>query len=723
MKTKLVGIMLVLAMLFSILAACQTDKSVDDVENPDNNQQEGVQGDGKEDVSIMLNLIVDGVSEYVIVRGENAAPSEFTAAAELQAYLKKISGAELPIVTDSVEAVEKEIVVGKTNRESDDFVDRAELGDDGFVIKSEGQKLYLVGGEKRGTLYSVYTFLEEYLGVRFYTATIEKIPELKTVSLDNIVENKQIPVFEYRDIDWVPSRQGIFQAKLKANGTYAPLDENYGGHYSYVGFVHTLNSLVPPSVYYAEHPEYYSNGFDSYAAGESDPWGHGQPCLSNPEVLKIATASARQWLIDNPHANIISISQDDNQRYCTCDECNRIYEEEGSQAGVLLRFVNAIATELGPEFSNVKFDTLAYQYTRTVPKITKPVDNVVVRLCTIECCFSHPLGECDDYSKKEESSNISDDIKAWGEVTDSLYVWDYVTNYSHTCAFFPNFSTMLANAKFFADNNVIGLYEEANYFDDLPDFPELRAYILGKIMWDPYMSNEEYWGHIDDFLEGVYGPGWQNIRAYIDICQEQVKDKCFNIYIAPEEIYVDEAVKVHENDEIPENLTADMIINYTETDWSQFWNFYKDIPNAPKLVTEGEKLFAAAYEMAQTDEQRAIIDKTSITVDYVKSTYWGSKLVAGGGDVGKILSKFISANSDALEGVDKTALRVAIIKFAREQVMSEYIEFNRKLVDKMLSYGIERIKETTTIYPDYTWSSWTDSGNIRLDYIPNDWFD
>ena len=38
-------------------------------------------------------------------------------------------------------------------------------------------------------------------------------------------------------------------------------------------------------------------------------------------------------------------------------------------------------------------DTLAYRYTRQAPKTIKPADNVIIRLCSIECCFSHPLAE------------------------------------------------------------------------------------------------------------------------------------------------------------------------------------------------------------------------------------------------------------------------------------------------------------------------------------------
>ncbi len=118
----MLSFLLASAMLMTMLAACNNEP-VDDVDNPDDQQKEVKPDDNQEGEDAVLpetvDIVVDGASEYVIVRGENASPSEITAASEFQKYLKQISGVEIAIVTDSTEAVEKEIIVGKTNRESD----------------------------------------------------------------------------------------------------------------------------------------------------------------------------------------------------------------------------------------------------------------------------------------------------------------------------------------------------------------------------------------------------------------------------------------------------------------------------------------------------------------------------------------------------------------------------------------------------------------------------
>ena len=58
-------------------------------------------------------LFKNGQSEYAIVLCDNASSSEKTAAEELQAYLRQISGAELPLInSNELEEGRKHIYVG-----------------------------------------------------------------------------------------------------------------------------------------------------------------------------------------------------------------------------------------------------------------------------------------------------------------------------------------------------------------------------------------------------------------------------------------------------------------------------------------------------------------------------------------------------------------------------------------------------------------------------------
>jgi hypothetical protein len=90
--------------------------------------------------------------------------------------------------------------------------------------------------------------------------------------------------------------------------------------------------------------------------------------------------------------------------------------------------------------------------------------------------------------------------------------------------------------RLFANSNVKGILEEGNFNSKSGEFGELKAYLLAKLMWNPKMSYDEYNGYINDFLEGYYGPGWKNIRTYIDQLEEVTKDINFNIYAKPDEI-------------------------------------------------------------------------------------------------------------------------------------------------------------------------------------------
>ena len=452
-----------------------------------------------------------------IVIPVDATEQEQYASTELRNYLDLMSSAVFEITSEPVDG--PVIALGRAASALVAQVDG--LGEDGFrIVTCEGG--IAIEGGKRGVIYGVYEMLER-LGCRFFTPECEKVPSVVELVVPEI-DTRQVPVLEYRDHNYFFYRtHRRFAVKSRINGHFADIPEKFGGHQPYTWFVHTFEQLVPTDVYGASHPEYFA----MYDGQRRTLKHRTQLCLTNPDVLKIATESARKALREHPETRIISISQNDVSPGCQCEKCLAVDREEGSAAGTLLRFVNAIAEALEPEFPNVVFDTLAYQYTRPVPKITHPRHNVCVRLCSIECCFSHPFETCDDDRSvilpDGTRSSFIRDLRQWGAFHDRLYIWDYTTCFAHYAAPFPNWRTLQPNMQSFVKNNVKGVFEQGNSSNrGGVDLNDMRAYVISKLLWDPYCDVKK---HIEEFTDYYYGAAGACVREYIDaLCDKAEQD-------------------------------------------------------------------------------------------------------------------------------------------------------------------------------------------------------
>ncbi|NOS72005.1 MAG: DUF4838 domain-containing protein [Verrucomicrobia bacterium] len=501
-----------------------------------------------------VTLADKGQSKYRIVVPAAAIPSERYAAEELQRYLEKISGAKLPIVTDAEKPTAREILLGDNTHLAKlrTKVDFAGLGSDGFVLREDGNRLIIAGGRPRGTLNGVYTLLEEKLGVRWFTPQLETVPSLARVKLPRLDETK-IPALENRDVFWSEVMHNPdFAARHRVNGQHYGLTEKHGGAFTvYHPFVHSFDGLVPPELC-KEHPEYLP-----LIKGERKS-GYVQRCLSNPDVLRISIERVRQWIKEHPEATIISVSQNDTINNCQCDQCKAVDAAEGSPCGSLLKFVNAVAVAIEKDHPKVRIDTLAYQYTRKPPKTIRPHRNVIIRLCSIECCFSHPLETCTE----EKNRRFREDIVAWGPVAPLLYVWDYTTDFGHYQQPFPNFDALQSNVRFFVKHGVKSLFEQGNYSGGgAGELETLRAYVLAKLLWNPDADVQK---HINEFVNAYYGKAAPKFLAYLDTIHRPVREqgKHIHIFDRPTSAYLseevlntgekmlDEAEQLAENDEV-----------------------------------------------------------------------------------------------------------------------------------------------------------------------------
>jgi len=454
----------------------------------------------------MLTLIADGASDYTIVYGADATHTEKLAAEELQRYLSQITGVTLPLSSDLADAKTHEILVGRTARAADAKITRPVADEDSYTIAVLGETLLIAGGETRGTLYGVYDFLQDFFGCRFFTPELEVVPQQRAAAIPKNTDAANAPAFYFRHTSWRSAYDTRWRSKLHLNATmsagHGSVDES-DTKLILFGAVpgHTMKDFVPPEVYFEPHPEYFMMTED----GRRDPT---QLCYADPAVLALAKQTIAKWIAENPQANIFSVSQNDGHVSCHCPVCGVIDEAEGSPSGALLNFVNQAAVYADTLRPGVLIHTFAYQATERPPKTIRPAENVLVQLCSIGNNHSVPY--------TEGNPQFCEDVKTWAEISNHLILWDYGTTFSCFLTPFPDLKTLQPNAQMYLKNGAQGYFMQGNRDSKSAEFGELRAYLIAKLMWDPYMDFDKA---MQEFLYYYYGPGCSNIEEYIKLIE------------------------------------------------------------------------------------------------------------------------------------------------------------------------------------------------------------
>ncbi len=475
-------------------------------------------------VETPMYIVENGESDYAIVIADGADECIQTAANELQTYINKISGARLDIVAEADFDGENAIVLGENGlQQSIRNVDTSAIKEDGFRLYSDGNYLLITGQDSRGTLYGVYTFLEEYLGVRWFTPELEVVPENKNVIIDAAIDRLVEPSFAIRRNDCAGTNDA-YRARSRMNVSFWYEMPEYGGALTYVLWDVTLDKLVPDALF-AEHPEYFAMNPDGSRTTD-------HVCLSHPEVLEIAIANGRQAILDcERDSKYIHIGQKDNINYCHCEKCEEINAKYGSVCSTTILFTNAFADALDDEFPDMTFTFYAYNETDRPPAdlTLKCNPNVVPVLCGLhKACRSHPITECGAVDGAEtfenlfmeQNAQVAEDHVNWTKIADRTFIYDYTINFLNVAQFFSNFETLQSTMKYMHDIGITGyVYNcgDGHY----AAFNELRNYLLCKLQWD-VNADVEY--HMNDFLKAYYGEeAAPYIKEIIDIQTAQVK--------------------------------------------------------------------------------------------------------------------------------------------------------------------------------------------------------
>ncbi|MAE63662.1 MAG: hypothetical protein CMJ18_05270 [Phycisphaeraceae bacterium] len=469
-------------------------------------------------------LAREGKAACSIVLPADALEHERTAAQELADHLEQIVG-DRPQTGDQP-GPGTNIYVGRSpeiERLVGD-VDFDALETDGIVMRTVGDDLVLTGGRPRGVLFSVYSFLQDVVGVRWWTPELMHIPSKPSLTVSDL-DVVYRPPFDVR-LFYTGGYHGDgdFARRLRHNGFLLGID---------IGD-HTSLKLLPPDEHYLEHPDWYvyrpegddnkgeygfDFGFARVSREKPSEWVDlvartrrlpYEICVSSTGGLEAATAAVRRQLEEkyakwNYPPKVVLVTQNNGGWQCKCEPCEAMTAREGAPSSGWITFVNAIARRLEHDYPDVLIATMAFLQNEKPPARLRAHPNVFVILSPVTSDRKRPLSEVPQGQW----------VARWKEVARHVLVWEHAVNFWRPIPPHPNHFVMGHNLRFFAEHGVMGLLIEGG--GNGVELQEMRTYVTNQLLWDPRQDQRRL---MTGFLDAYYGDAAPSIMKWIDVQHE-----------------------------------------------------------------------------------------------------------------------------------------------------------------------------------------------------------
>ena len=436
------------------------------------------------------------------------------AAEEMRTYVKLATGAELPINPPDRERWPNKVFLGRAAADADSEVAKRTWQEDDVYMKATADALFLTGLDngktviywsnsevwwpKLGTLFAVYAFLREHVGVRWYWPDPlgEEVPARRSIAVAPF-ESFRRPAFHQR-LMWSKTlwSRHEYWAWSYRNGTIPSLKG--------INAPHAYSGLVPPQTYLREKPELFALVDGRRVAT--------QFCTTDPEVLEIVVARCRATFDEKPRRQEVSLSPNDNTKFCECARCTAL-DTDGIDPGCELPsvsrrvfvFVNEVAREIARTHPGKLVGCYAYWRHREIPRGLRLEPNVVVHFAP-HAGWSG-IGGCGWLDPRQRQGDIAL-LKGWRALAAEMSIHEYFgLNYGgvpRTLAWVIADQLRILRDLGIRHFTTEGLDGWAgNGFD---------YYAMLRLFWDPDLRVADI---LDDWAGGLFGPAADPMKRYV----------------------------------------------------------------------------------------------------------------------------------------------------------------------------------------------------------------
>ena len=472
---------------------------------------------------IAVDLVKDGKTFMVIYHEKTVPASVLSATEELKNYIRKISGADINVVTSIPNRNYISLGYNKLARQAGLKLDKVKA--DGYAIAAKNGNIYIFGhdtkngtvstrcGFSKGTLFGVYTFIEKYLGVRWFMPGKEGeyyVPKSNIVVKDNmLIEN---PSFRWRYIPYL-AKDGKLHGQMVEQWLLRQKINRQAYQTSLVHY-HIWQRIFTSAVY-RTHPEYFAmlNGKRMMPVGD-----RYKICTSNPGAIKLHAQAAIKFFDRNPLKKGYSLSPTDSAGYCQCPNC-MAQDEPGADADGkftrrILLYYNAVAKIVYKKYPDKYLCGYIYADYLYPPrdKSIKPAPNLFLVVAS-----SLTYGYT--YFRPEVQEKWDYIMRSWSSITENIAYYDLPihsspNNGAPLAPGIEQLKKMLPELKKF---KVKALYI---YGDPEWGHAVLYNYLLAKMMWNAGLDVDK---HLSEYYAKCYGAGALEIRALYELIDSSMK--------------------------------------------------------------------------------------------------------------------------------------------------------------------------------------------------------